>query len=266
MKQPFLDKIAIVTGASSGIGRETALALARRGAHVTLASRREALLDQVAHHIEEMGRKAVVIPTDVANQGQVESMVAAVLERWGRVDMLISNAGEYVRAPLDTLTVDIIEHALAINYYGGVYATLAVLPHMRAQKYGHIVMVTSMDGKKGLPPDAPYVSAKFALTGFAEVLRQELYNSGVYVSNILPGRVDTDMIENLRFQWISKKIPPEAVAEAIVYAILKRKPEVIIPSQARLLHYINVISPSLGDWIVRRFYLQGWDGNHKPPI
>ncbi len=258
VQQPFQDKIAIVTGASSGIGRATALALARRGAHIALASRRESLLEQAAEQIEGLGRQALVIPTDVTQQEQVQAMVESVLSRWGKIDILVSNAGEYVRAPIDELDVDTLRHALAVNYYGGVYAILAVLPHMRAQEAGHIVVVTSMDGKKGLPPDAPYVSAKFALTGFVEVLRQELNGSGVYISNILPGRVDTALIAGLEFEWVSRKIPPEPVASAIVGAILKRKPEVIIPSQARLLYYANVLSPSLGDWIVRRFRLEGW--------
>ncbi len=262
--QTFLDKIAIVTGASSGIGRATALALAHRGAHIALASRRTALLEQAAAQIEALGRQAAIIPTDVSQQEQVECLVESVVNRWGRVDILVSNAGEYVRASVDELNIDIIQHALAVNFYGAVYAILAVLPHMRTLKNGHIVVVTSMDGKKGLPPDAPYVSAKFALTGFVEVLRQELHGSGVNISNILPGRVDTAMIEGLEFEWISRKIPPEPVAEAIVQAILKRKPEVIIPSQARLLYYANVLSPSLGDWIVRQFNLEGWV-DQRPP-
>lgn len=255
----FQGQVAIVTGASSGIGRATALALARQGAWVALAARREGLLAQLADEIRLLGGRVLIIPTDVSDQRQVDAMVAKTLEEWGKVDILVSNAGEYVRATLDELSVAKIEHALAINFYGGVYAILAVLPHMRSQHRGHIVVVTSMDGKKGLPPDAPYVSAKFALNGFAEVLRQQLHGSGVYISTILPGRVDTEMINDLRVPWISAKIPPEAVAEAILKAIVKHRPEVIIPFQAALLHYVNVFSPSLGDWLVRYLRLSGWE-------
>jgi len=93
----------------------------------------------------------------------------------------------------------------------------------------------------------------------ADVLRQELHGSGIFVSNILPGRVDTDMIAHLRLPWVSAKIPPEAVAGAIVRAIRKRQPEVIVPFQARLFYYANILSPHLGDWIARRFHLEGWD-------
>jgi short-subunit dehydrogenase len=109
-----------------------------------------------------------------------------------------------------------------------------------------------------LPPDAPYVSAKFALTGFLEVLRQEVNDHGIAVTNVLPGRVDTVMIEHLRFSWISPKIPPESVARAMIDAIRKRQPLVIVPPQAKLLYYINVLAPKLSDRLSRFFHLAGW--------
>jgi NAD(P)-dependent dehydrogenase (short-subunit alcohol dehydrogenase family) len=203
----------------------------------------------------------LVVPTDVTDKDQVKRLVEAVVERWGRIDILVSNAGEYVRAPFERLMVEHIQYSLAINFYSGVFTILAVLPYMRRRGSGHIVVVTSMDGKKGVPQDAPYVAAKFALTGFTEVLRQEVYGDGIHVSNVLPGRVDTPMIQHLRFHWISAKISPEAVARAILHAIEKRKPEVIVPPQAILLYYINVLSPRLGDYLVRFFHLEGWEIN-----
>ena len=129
---------------------------------------------------------------------------------------------------------------------------------MLSQKSGHIVAVTSMDGKIGLPPDAPYVSAKFALTGFCEVLRQEVSDHGIAVTNVLPGRVDTGMIEHLRFSWISPKVSPEIVARSTLDAIRRRKPIVIVPPQAKLLYYINVFAPKLSDRLSRFFHLEGW--------
>jgi NAD(P)-dependent dehydrogenase (short-subunit alcohol dehydrogenase family) len=258
ISRPFQDKVAIVTGASSGIGRATVLALARRGAHIALAARRVNLLEEVAAEAQAYGGQALVLPTDISDPVQVSKMVEAALERFGRVDILVANAGVYVRSPLEELTTEKIQYAMAVNFYGGVYAILSVLPHMRSQGSGHIVVVTSVDGKKGLPLDAPYASAKFALTGFAEVLRQELHGSGIYVCTILPGRVDTGMIEDLRVPWISAKIPAEMVANAIVGAILKHKAEAIIPFQASLLVYLNTFFPRLADWVVRYFHLEGW--------
>ena len=254
----FKDKVAIVTGASSGIGRATALALAREGACVALAARREPALRELGDPIKEMGSKALILPTDVTQQEQVESMVQEVLAQWGRVDMLISNAGEYIRRPIADLNPVDLQRSFDVNYFGGVYCIKAVLPHMLAQKSGHILAVTSMDGKIGLPQDAPYVSAKFALTGFLEVLRQEVSDHGIVVTNVLPGRVDTIMIEHLRFSRISSKISPEAVAHAIMDAIERRKAIVIVPPLARLLYYINVFAPRLSDRLSHFFRLEGW--------
>ena len=255
---PFQDKVAIVTGASSGIGRATALALAEQGAWVALASRNEEALSALAEELKRQSRQVIVIPTDVTQRDQVEALVREVIAQWGRVDILISNAGEYIRAPITDLDPADLQRSLDVNFFGGVYCVKAVLPHMLAQKSGQIVFVTSMDGKIGLPPDAPYVSAKFALTGFCEVLRQEVRDSGISVTNVLPGRVDTVMIEDLKFAWISPKISPESVATAILTGIRKRKPIVIVPPQAKLLYYINVFAPTLSDWLSRLFRLEGW--------
>lgn len=255
----FQDKNAIVTGASDGIGRATALALARQGAHIVLAGRRQNILEQVASEIHRLNQKTLVVSTDVTDQAQVDKLVGTTIEQWGRIDILISNAGEYIRAPVESLTKDDIQRSLAVNFYGGVYCILATLPHMRRQGGGHIVVVTSMDGKKGIPPDAPYAAAKYALTGFVDVVRQELHGTGVYISNVLPGRVDTKMIETLRFSWVSAKISSDQVASATLKAIEKRKPIVILPVQAMLLYYLDVISPRLGDWLARSLRLEGWE-------
>jgi len=253
------DKVAIVTGASSGIGRATALALADEGMRVALAARNVDALQEMAQTIRALGRDALVAPTDVTLQDQVERLVTETLARWKRVDILVANAGAYIRCPIPDLTVAEMERSMAVNFYGALYAVLAVLPHMLSQRSGHLVLVSTMDAKKGLPLDAPYVAAKFALAGFGEVLRQELYGSGVHATTVFPGRVDTPMIGELRVPWISAKISPEAVARAIVRAISRCQPEVIVPFQARALFYLNTLSPRLGDWIARAFHLQGWD-------
>jgi NADP-dependent 3-hydroxy acid dehydrogenase YdfG len=252
------DRVAIVTGASSGIGRATARALAREGACVALAARRQEALQTLASAIAEQGGKMLTLQTDVTRRDQVDNMVREVLAQWGRVDILVSNAGEYIRAPIVDLDPAELQRSLDVNFLGGVYCIKAVLPQMLAQKSGHILVVTSLDGKIGLPPDAPYVSAKFALTGFCEVLRQEVRDHGIAVTNVMPGRVDTVMIEDLRFSWISPKISPESVARGILDAIRKRTPIVILPPHARLLYYINVFSPHLSDWLSRFFRLEGW--------
>lgn len=257
----FSNKVAIVTGASSGIGRATALALAGRGAAVVLAARRGDALREFAEEIKHQGGEALAVPTDVAVKEQVEQLVRTVLERWGRVDILVANAGEYVRGRIVDLDLADIQHSFDVNFFGSVYCIKAVLPPMLAQKSGTIVAVTSMDGKIGLPLDAPYVSAKFALTGFFEVLRQELHGSGISVVNVLPGRVDTPFVSHLEFPWISAKISPEKVAQAVLDGIRRKKPIVITPPQAKLLYYVNVFAPSLSDSLSRYFRLEGWERN-----
>ncbi len=257
-KQRLADKVAIVTGASGGIGRAVACALAAEGADLVLASRNAQGLALVAKEIEALGRQALVVPVDVTSQTQVDQMIATALARWGRIDILVANAGAYVRSRVVTMTVQDVERAMAVNFYGALYGVLAVLPHMLARHQGHIVFVNTVDAKKGVPTDAPYVSSKSALAGFGAVLRQELYGTGVYVTSVFPGRVDTPMIADLRLPWISRAISPASVARSIVRSIHTRQLEIVIPPQALALVYLNTFSPRLADWAVRVFHLEGW--------
>jgi short-subunit dehydrogenase len=257
-KLPFQDQIAIVTGASKSIGRAAALELARLGANLCLASRDVTRMDVTARQVQAYGRDVLTIQTDVSCQPQVERMVNQAIQRWGQVDILVSNSGIYPRSPIARLEVSTLERSMATNFYGHVYCVLAVLPHMLNRSRGSIVLVSSFDGKKALPGDSPYAAAKFALNGFGEALRQELSPQGVYTTLILPGRVDTDFIYDLKVPRIQPPIPPEKVARAITCGILKRKAEVILPGRVLLLHYVNALHPRLGDLAVRIFHLQGW--------
>ncbi|MGB9871591.1 MAG: SDR family NAD(P)-dependent oxidoreductase [Anaerolineae bacterium] len=264
MRQPsFLHRVALVTGASSGIGRATALLLAREGARLALVARRQERLREVAQEIEEMGREAMVLPTDVTRQEEMERAVAETVARWGQIDILAACAGAYIRAPVLQMTVTDVERSMAVNFYGVLHAVRAVLPHMVARRSGHIVLVSSADGKKGIPPDGPYVAAKFAVAGLGDILRQELRPYGIAVTTVFPGRVDTPMIAHLRVPWISAKIPPETVARAILRALHRRTPEVILPFQVRLFVYLSALFPSLGDWLTHAFHLEGWEENDR---
>ena len=253
-----INKIAIITGASSGIGRATALALARKGYQVALAARNMDALENLRGEIQALGAEALPVQTDVTQADQVNRMVEAVIDRWGQVDILVSCAGQYIRCPTCQFNVAELEKSMAVNFYGGIYAIYAVLPHMLPRQSGHILLVSSMDGKIALVNDAPYVSAKFALNGFGATLRQELAGTGIAVTLILPGRVDTPMIRDIKVPWISAKIPPEKVAEAIVKTVRHPRPEVILPPQAGLLYYISVFSPHLSDWLSSKLRLEGW--------
>lgn len=260
MKNRFLDnKVAVITGASQGIGRSTAIELAKNGAKVVLASRNKTALKQVCQEVESLGGGALVIPTDVTILSEVENLISKTIEQWGKIDILISNAGVYYRSPCQGLEVPLMEQSMAVNFYGGLYIILSVLPHMLAKKSGHIILVSTLDSYLGLPGDAPYAAAKGALTTFGDVLRQDLYGSGVFVTTLVPGRVDTPFIDDLKLPRISMIIPPERVASAIISAIKKRPAIVILPYTALLLYFIRMISPRLADWIIRTLRIQGWE-------
>lgn len=252
--------VAIVTGASSGIGRDTALVFAREGATVIAVSRNRAALDALEKAAGGLSGSIHAAVTDVADGKQTDRLVEDTEKTHGRIDILVCNAGIYPRMPIRESALKDYEQALAVNFFGSIRIILKALPGMLERRNGHIVAVTSVDGKKGLTKDGVYCSSKFALTGFMDVLRQELRATGVGATTVLPGRVDTPMIENLRVPMLSAKISSEKVARAIVSAIRKRKAEVIVPYPGpKLLIIASALSAPLGDWLVRLFRLEGVD-------
>jgi NADP-dependent 3-hydroxy acid dehydrogenase YdfG len=252
-------KVAIVTGASSGIGRATAAALAGEGAWVVLAARREAELCAVAEEVRAAGGRALIVPTDVEVQEQVERLVAQTVAEWGRLDIVVANAGAYVRARAQELTLADLQRSMDVNFYGAARIILAALPQMLAQHAGHIVIMSSLDGRVGLPMDAPYAAAKFALHGLADSIRGDLYGTGVAVTTVFPGRVDTPLIDDLTVPAISAKLAPAKIARRVIRAIYRREAEVIVPAfSGRLLDVVNALAPRVADWFVRRLRLEGW--------
>lgn len=247
----------IVTGASSGIGQELALRFAQLGAKVVLAARRSDKLAELENRITDSGGQAMSIRTDMANQTEVRNLVDATMSRWKRIDIFISNAGQYIQSPIrDSEPADFVK-SFDINFYGSYYAVKEAIPHMIAQKSGHFVFINSLDAKKGIVGDAPYVVAKYALDGFADVLRQELKASGIAVSTVYPGRVDTPMIQDLKVPWISEKVSTEQVTKAVTKGIINKKPLIVVPKGFFQLGAMNNTFPRLMDWFYARFQLEG---------
>ncbi len=184
--------IAVVTGASRGIGKGVALALAREGCDVVLAARDRAALEGVARDIESLGRRALVVSTDVRDAAQIDALAHQTLEHFGRADILINNAGLGHFGPVDELAVERFDEMIAVNLRGAFLCTRAFVPAMKRQGGGAIVNIASVAGLVGNPNLSGYNASKFGLMGFSEATMLELRHFGIKVIAICPGSTATD--------------------------------------------------------------------------
>ncbi len=254
----FANKVVIVTGASSGIGRATALAFAREGAITVLASRSKEKLEQVADEILRIAPKVLVVPTDVSSREQVEAMVEKVLAEFGRIDVLVNNAGAAaVGSVEDKGFVENNQKLMAVDFYGGVFCIQSVLPIMCRQGAGHIVNLSSVVGRKAFPKFGAYSAAMHAISGYSDSLRQELKGSGIGVSIIHPALTQTALLDHIDQHDLPppfRRMTPisaEAVASGIVSAVRNNRPRAILPWQPKMMLLADALSPRLGDFIVR---------------
>ncbi len=197
--KPLENHVAIVTGASSGIGEATALALAEAGAKVTLAARRKDRLGNLKKKIDDMGGAALLVQTDVSIRAQVEALAAKTKKKWGRVDILINNAGVMLLSFMDKLKVEEWERMVDINLKGVLFGIAAVLPIMREQRRGHIINISSDADRKVFPGSAVYSATKAAVTLLSEGLRAELAREKmpIRVTSISPGAVATELAKHI---------------------------------------------------------------------
>ena len=219
--KPLAGEVAIVTGASSGIGAATARELARQGARVVLAARREEELSARVLEIKNMGGEALAVPTDVADEAQLTRLVEQAIQAFGRVDILVNNAGQGLDF-LDNSPAE-IRRGVEVNLLSALLLTKAVLPGMLERRHGAIITVASVSG--WLANDTLYSSTKFALRGFSRGLRRELWGSGVSVSAVSPGFIRTGLTRE-RATWMPG---PEVVARAIARLVRHPRREVIVP-------------------------------------
>ena len=251
-------KNVIVTGASSGIGRATAVRLAARGYRVALLARRQDLLQEVASEVTAAGGEAMPIAVDVTDHAAIESAVSDVLESWGHVDVAIANAGVRSETRLDETPLDGMRETMETNFFGSVALTFAVLPAMRDRGAGHLIFMNSLDGRWSNRLEGSYVSSKHALLGFAGVARKEFGDLGIDVTSILPGRVDTPMIEHPKVPSIQPKMSPDAVARVVARAIDNRPAEMVVPPfRGRLLILLGVLFPRIADRVADVLRIQG---------
>ncbi len=256
----FKEKVIVITGASGGIGRAAALAFARCGAKVVIAARNEEKLGSLKEEIHRQGGQALAIKTDICSFSDTEGMARETIVKWGRIDIVIANAGQFVQDAPGEIDLQAYERSLAVNFMGTLHVVKSVLPEMRRRGRGHIVIVNSLDAKKGIVGDGPYVAAKAALDGFGDVLRQELTARGIRVTSIYPGRVDTPMIAHIRVPRISPKMSPERVARAMIRGIKRNRAVMVVPAAFFPLGSLNNLFPRLADRAYRVLKIQGKDG------
>jgi NADP-dependent 3-hydroxy acid dehydrogenase YdfG len=253
----FQDKVVIITGASSGIGRATALIISQLNAKVVLASRNEEKLASLKDEILLNGGQAIVIRTDTRSPEDTQRMAEETVLNWGKIDVLIANAGKYVTDVSHNIDILSFKESMDINFFGTLNSIRSVLPVMKRQRKGHIVIINSLDAKKGIIGDAPYVAAKSALDGLGDILRQELKGEGINITSVYPARVDTPMIEHIKVPWISPKISCGKVVKAIIRGIKRNKAIVVIPSIYFFLGSLNNTFPFLTDWFYRKLKIEG---------
>lgn len=222
-------EVAIVTGASSGIGRAAALKLAQAGASVALGARRTDRLSQLQDEIASQGGTAESFKLDVADRSQCDAMVSAVLDKWNKIDILVNNAGIMPLSFLKNLKVNEWDRMVDVNIKGVLYCTAAVLGHMRERKKGHIVNISSVAGRIVFPAGSVYCATKHAVTAFSEGLRQELsVRSGIRVTCIEPGVVSTELTDTITDESLQgfiegakkmESLQSDDIADAILYAV-----------------------------------------------
>src|SRR6185369_865874 len=253
-------RVIAITGASAGIGRATALRLARDGAAVAICARRADRLDAVAAEIVAAGGQALPMAADVTRAGDMDAFVARTLERFGRLDVMMCNAGFGIAGAIDEIAPEQMQKLMDINYTGTYHATRAALPLFRRQGAGHVIIVSSIVGKRGVPYMGAYSATKFAQVGLAECLRSELVGTGIHVSVVYPVSTETEF-----FDVISRETgtavtraggprqPVTVVADAIARAIAHPVAEVFPHFKSRALVWLNAMAPAFTDRLVQRF-------------
>jgi NADP-dependent 3-hydroxy acid dehydrogenase YdfG len=229
MSKILAGRVALVTGASSGIGVATARALAAAGAHVSIAARRQDRLDALARDLEKSGVKALVLAADLLREEENRRIVAATEAHFGRLDILVNNAGVMLLSPVDGANSDDWRRMLELNVLAPMVSSQAALPGMRARGDGHIVNISSTAGRIANPNVSGYSASKFGIVAFSESLRREVYKDKIRVTVIEPGIVETELREHIphagtkqaidAFAASVRQLQPEDVANAVLYCV-----------------------------------------------
>lgn len=256
----FKDKVVIVTGGSSGIGKEVAREFLRHGARITISGRNETQLNQAALELQKIGGDVLAVRGDVSSEQDCVRLINETLNRYGRIDVLVNNAGISMRALFAEVSLDVIRQVMDINFWGTVYCTKYALPSL-IKSQGVVVGISSIAGIKGLPARTGYSASKFAMHGFLEALRIENLYTGLHVLICYPGFTasnirNTALNKDGKAQGESprnedKMMQPDEVARELVKAVAKRKRTLILTTQGKLTAWVNKFFPA---WLDRQVY------------
>jgi len=254
------DKVVIITGATSGIGKACAEVFGKAGAKVVFTGRNSERLERVGGRLTSLGIEHTGYIMDVSDENENKRVIEETIDKYGRIDVLINNAGISMRALFDESNLDVFRKVMDINFYGTVYATKYALPHIKSSK-GSIVGVSSINGHRGTPGRTAYSASKYAMEGFFEALRTEVMNQGVHVMVVSPGFTGT----NIRNAALNKDgqsqgesprdegkmMTPEAVARKILHGLKRKKRDMVLTTQGKLVVILNKWFPG---WMDRKVY------------
>lgn len=254
--------MVVITGASSGIGRATALAFAQHGANVVLGARREELLQEVANECKQIsGREALAVPTDVTDEAFVQNLAQRAIERFGRIDVWMNNAGVGAYGRFEELPADVYRQVIETNLFGTTYGVRAILPYFREQGHGVIINNASMIAAAAGPYYSAYAVSKYGIRALGESLRAEinvLDKADIHICTVMPATIDTPFFRHAAnysgraVRAMPPVYPPEQVAKTMVNCAIKPQREVFVGNVGRFLGTFHSVFPALGESVVAR--------------
>lgn len=257
--RPLDGRVIAITGASAGIGRACAERFARDGAAVALTARRADRLADVETAITSAGGRALAMTGDVTDEAHAQAFVDGTLRAFGRLDVMIANAGAGYHGTLAETPPDVARRLMDVNFMGTFLAARAALPVFQRQRRGHLIIVSSIVGRRGIAGSSAYGATKAAQLGFAEALRTELLGTGIDVSVVFPVSTRTEFHDAMRrdyghaIEGLGPKQSAETVADAIEAAILTPRPEIYPYGKARALALLGIVAPAFTDRLVRKY-------------
>lgn len=250
----YSGKVVVITGASSGIGEQSAEEFAKLHANVILVSRNEERLQKVAANLSKYQTKVYVYACDISKKDQVDTMGRVIIEKFGTVDVLVNNAGFGIQNTVNETKIEEMESQMATNFFGTMYCIKTFLPKMLDQKSGHIVNVASVAASIGIPGMATYCASKFAILGFSESLFHELKGTGVGITVVSPIMVRTNFFNHESFnkmpRYSATSLDPKTVANAVVRAASSPRLEIVVPQFVRIAIWLKRTFPYLINPIV----------------